>query len=464
MQPVPQINLNDQINLDQKRYSRYVCDSRAIPNMIDGLKPVQRRILWTMWNTQARDTFTKTVKVTGLVMGYHPHGDASISDALCQMAQQFTFANNYSLVSGDGTFGDVLDPKAIASSRYTEVKLSHFAKDVGLFESIPDLDYVPNYDATSKEPVFFVPKIPTLLLNPILGIATGFRCNIPGHRLTDVAKVMIAFLQKQQQQKNPSSLRQKTLLIPWYRGFKGVSRFEKDEQDNVSYTTGFGFHQKDGIFTLVSAPQGWNREKTILYLEDIVSQNFLPLRGYKDLSRDTYQIEFVCKRGATLTLKKLQDVCNKTNKEVIVQNVITPSGKLMEKNNFDLITEFIDCRKEHLKKRFKRLSALEKETIDKHKELIRFIGEKWPARIHTIANKRTLESNLQQKKFYFYEWLSGLAVYRMTQDEIKKAQKTIDIAKKEYETYRNLYSKEEHLTAFMIKEIRRLAKKWDADT
>ena len=104
---------------------------------------------------------------------------------------------------------------------------------------------------------------------------------------------------------------------------------------------------------------------------------------------------------------------------------------------------------------------MEKETIDKHKELIRFIGEKWPARIHTIANKRTLEKNLQQKKFYFYEWLSGLAVYRMTQDEIKKAQKTIATAKKEYETYRNLYNKKEHLTAFMIKEIRNLAKKWD---
>ena len=158
---------------------------------------------------------------------------------------------------------------------------------------------------------------------------------------------MIAFLQ-QQQQKKPS-LRQKNLLHPWYRGFKGVSRLEKDEQHNISYTTGFGFQQKDNTFTLVSAPQGWNREKTILYLEDIISQNLLPLRGYKDHSRDTYQIELVCKRGTNLTLKKLQEVCNKTNKEAIVQNVITPSGKLMEKNNFDLITEFIDYRRGHLK-------------------------------------------------------------------------------------------------------------------
>ena len=134
----------DQVNLDQKRYSRYVCDSRAIPNEIDGMKPVQRRILWTMWNSVAKNSFTKTVKVAGLAMGYHPHGDVSIQDAISSMTQNFTFANNYPLIQGEGTFGDVLDPKAIASPRYTEVKLSEFAKDVGLFESIQDIEYISN--------------------------------------------------------------------------------------------------------------------------------------------------------------------------------------------------------------------------------------------------------------------------------------------------------------------------------
>ena len=178
-QSLNQVSFIDQVNLDQKRYSRYVCDSRAIPNEIDGLKPVQRRILWTMWNSVARQNYTKTVKVAGLVMGYHPHGDSSILDAISAMAQQFTFANNYALVSGDGTFGDVLDPKAIASPRYTEVRISQFAIDAGFFESIPDIDYVQNYDETTEEPVFFVPKIPTVLLNPISGIATGFRSSLP---------------------------------------------------------------------------------------------------------------------------------------------------------------------------------------------------------------------------------------------------------------------------------------------
>ncbi|KPA31266.1 DNA gyrase/topoisomerase IV, A subunit [Leptospira interrogans] len=127
----PKRPFEDQVNDDQRKYSRYVCDSRAIPHEIDGLKPVQRRILWAMWNSDARNRYTKTVKVAGLAMGYHPHGDKSIQDALSQMAQDFTFANNIPLVSGEGTFGDVLDPSAIASPRYTEVKLSDFVKDLG---------------------------------------------------------------------------------------------------------------------------------------------------------------------------------------------------------------------------------------------------------------------------------------------------------------------------------------------
>lgn len=136
----PKRPFEDQVNDDQRKYSRYVCDSRAIPHEIDGLKPVQRRILWAMWNSDARNRYTKTVKVAGLAMGYHPHGDKSIQDALSQMAQDFTFANNIPLVSGEGTFGDVLDPSAIASPRYTEVKLSDFVKDLGFFESLPDID------------------------------------------------------------------------------------------------------------------------------------------------------------------------------------------------------------------------------------------------------------------------------------------------------------------------------------
>ena len=177
----------EQVDSDQLKYSRYVCDSRAIPNAIDGLKPVQRRILWTMLQSKAKDHFTKTTKVAGMVMAYHPHGNASIEDAIASMVQGHVFANNYPLLEGEGTFGDALDPKAIASARYTEVRLSSFAHDIGLFEELPDISFLPNYDETEKEPVYFCPKLPLILLNPTLGIATGFRCNFPGRKINDVA-------------------------------------------------------------------------------------------------------------------------------------------------------------------------------------------------------------------------------------------------------------------------------------
>ncbi len=176
---LPRNTFENQVNDDQCKYSRYVCDSRAIPQEIDGLKPVQRRILWTMWNSNARNHFTKTVKVAGLTMGYHPHGDRSITDAIAAMTQEFPFSNNFALVQGEGTFGDILDPNAIASPRYTEVRLSPFAKDVGLFESLEDIEYIPNYDETDKEPIFFCAKIPLVLINPIQGIAR-FSLQYPG--------------------------------------------------------------------------------------------------------------------------------------------------------------------------------------------------------------------------------------------------------------------------------------------
>ena len=445
------LDLSEQIHLDQRRYSRYVCDSRAIPNVIDGLKPVQRRILWTMWNSKARDHHTKTVKVAGLVMGYHPHGDASIQEALSQMAQEFTFANNYSLISGDGTFGDVLDPKAIASPRYTEVKISDFAKDMGLFESIPDLDYVPNYDATSKEPVFFVPRVPILLLNPIIGIATGFSCNIPGHRFRDVAESTLGVIQNKAIQS----------IQPWYKDFHGYSDYTQNDKGKYVYKTGFCIQKKDHGYYLTGAPQGWNREKTILYLEDILAENAIGLKGYIDHSRSQYQIELVFKRAAHFTLNDIKQTFSKTNQEVIIQNVITSKGKLIEQSNEDIIFEFVGCRRTHLKKRFQRLAKLEKQKIDKHNELIRFIQEKWYQKVTQFQNKKELETILQHARFIHYEWLSELALYRMTLEEVSKCKTLITEAKKQYKHYKSLYSNQALLDAFMIKEITSLIHKWD---
>ena len=364
-QDFPKVLFEDQVNDDQRKYSRYVCDSRAIPHEIDGLKPVQRRILWAMWNSDARNRHTKTVKVAGLAMGYHPHGDKSIQDALSAMAQDFTFANNIPLVHGEGTFGDVLDPNAIASPRYTEVKLSDFAKDLGFFEGLADIDYVKNYDETEDEPIHFVGKVPIVLLNQIQGIATGFRCFIPAHKLSDIVESQIAYLKTGKPKK----------IKPWYKGYGGEVRVATNENGSeIMYTT-FGFKWEGESLFLTHAPQTWNRDKVVALLEDMIEKKDNWLKDYIDSSSQTFKIELVYKKGEKPTEKDIKALFNKENLDTLSFNVITHEGRLKNHKQEEIIKRFCDFRKTHLIRRFKRLAGLEQEKIDRNSELIRFINE-----------------------------------------------------------------------------------------
>lgn len=443
----------DQVNLDQQKYSRYVCDSRAIPHEIDGLKPVQRRILWAMWNSSSRNNYTKTVKMAGLAMAYHPHGDKSIQDALSTMAQDFPFANNYPLIAGEGTFGDILDPQAIASPRYTEVRISEFARDVGFFESLPDIDYVTNYDETDQEPTFFFGKIPVVLLNNVMGIATGFRCNMPGHRLSDVVDSMIHYLKK----KKPLP------LDPWYKNYRGHITMGQNNNGDPTLTTHFGFDISDGgkAVTLVAAPQNWNRSKVVDYLEDIIGDKESPLRDYNDYSTSQYQIELEFKRGFKATEQTLAEIFSRTNSETLAHNVITVEGTLQNHPPESIIRRFCDYRKKHLIRRFTRLAELEQEKIARNSELIRFIKEEWNLRVTKIKSKADFENQLKKSKFVYFEWLAGIPVYRMTIDEVRKCEQAIVEAKEQYRWFRKLVREDKALTGFMIEEISELKEKWD---
>jgi DNA gyrase subunit A len=444
-------SFEEQVHDDQRKYSRYVCDSRAIPHEIDGLKPVQRRILWAMWNSDAKNRYTKTVKVAGLTMAYHPHGDRSIQDALSQMAQDFAFANNYPLVSGEGTFGDVLDPSAIASPRYTEVKISDFARDVGLFESLPDIDYVKNYDETEEEPVHFVAKVPLILLNGIQGIATGFRCFIPAYRLTHVVDSMTSYLKT----KRPLPLK------PWYKGYGGDIRMTQNESGSTILTTTFAFRRENDTLFLTDAPQGWNREKVITYLDDLAENREGWFRGYTDHSSQTFRIELHHKRGESPTEKEIRGLISKENNETLSYNVITHDGFLQHHPPERIIKRFTDFRKLHLIRRFKRLATLESEKVDRNSELIRFIKEKWNEKVTTIKSKSEFEDRLKKAKFQYFEWLAGIPVYRMTLEEVRKCEEAIVEAKTKFTEYTGLYKEDKKLTHFMIAELIELKERWD---
>lgn len=181
----------------QSRYLNYalsVITSRALPDVRDGLKPVQRRILFTMWqqNLTADAKHRKCAKVVGDVMGsYHPHGDAALYETLVRMAQPFSL--RYPLVDGSGNFGS-LDGDAAAAMRYTECRLARISDE--LLEEI-DADTVPfrpNYDATKTEPTVLPSRLPNLLVNGATGIAVGMATSIPPHNLTEVCTALVKLL------------------------------------------------------------------------------------------------------------------------------------------------------------------------------------------------------------------------------------------------------------------------------
>ncbi|MCH8049173.1 DNA gyrase subunit A [Patescibacteria group bacterium] len=175
-------------------YAMSVIISRALPDVRDGLKPVQRRILYAMWTIGLRASarFRKSAHVIGEVMSkYHPHGDASIYEAMVRMAQDFSYRQP--LVRGQGNFGS-MDGDAAAAMRYTEAKLESIAESLLMDIEKDTVDFRPNYDGSQKEPSVLPAKLPNLLLNGTLGIAVGMATNIPPHNLRELCNAILMLI------------------------------------------------------------------------------------------------------------------------------------------------------------------------------------------------------------------------------------------------------------------------------
>src|SRR5260221_6922306 len=179
----------------RRRYLNYalsVITSRALPDVRDGLKPVQRRIIYGMFHDHRLDheaNYQKCAKVVGTIMGqYHPHGDVAIYDALVRMAQDFSL--RYPLVDGHGNFGS-LDGDSAAAMRYTECRLAPLASELLTELAKRTIDYRPNYEGRRFEPIVIPARLPQLLMNGTTGIAVGMATNIPPHNLEELCEALI---------------------------------------------------------------------------------------------------------------------------------------------------------------------------------------------------------------------------------------------------------------------------------
>lgn len=273
------------------RYSMSVIIDRALPDVRDGLKPVHRRILFTMNRDGLRSgaKHRKSATVVGAVMGdYHPHGDASIYDSMVRMAQPW--AMRYTLVNGQGNFGS-MDGDPPAAMRYTEAKMMRLADEILEDIDKETVDFRDNYDSRLQEPVVLPAKLPNLLLNGQLGIAVGMATNIPPHNLTELVDAELHLID------NPEATVDDLLQFIKGPDFPTGGVIYGKDSIRTAYATGRGGVITRGVAEIVDnvkgrgqiiiseIPYGLNKESLVLKIAELV--NTKKLGGVRDIRDET---------------------------------------------------------------------------------------------------------------------------------------------------------------------------------
>ncbi len=285
-------------------YAMSVIVSRALPDVRDGLKPVHRRILYSMHELGLTNSakFRKSAMIVGDVLGkYHPHGDSAVYDAMVNLAQGFK--TRYPLVFGQGNFGSI-DGDSAAAYRYTEAKMSKISSEILRDLEKETVDFVPNFDSTRKEPAVFPSTIPTLLLNGTLGIAVGMATKIPPHNLREVMDALVYLVD------NKDSTTED--LFKFIKGpdfpTGGVVFNEKDIIR--ASATGRGgvvvrgeaeiIEQKSGAYQIIitSIPYQVNKAEMIIKMADLVKEKKIEgIRDIRDESTEDIRVVLDLKSG-----------------------------------------------------------------------------------------------------------------------------------------------------------------------
>lgn len=303
---IKSINVADEMSKSFLDYSMSVIISRALPDIRDGLKPSQRRVLYAMHNDLSLSpgkAHLKCARIVGDTMGkYHPHGDSSIYTTLVNMAQPWTMRET--LIDGQGNFGSV-EGDAAAAMRYTEARLTHLGSAMMTDLEKETVDTQPTYDETRHEPVVLPASIPNLLINGGTGIAVGMATNIPAHNLGEVIDGVCARIDNpritideiKQYIKGPDFAGECEI-----RGFKGIDSYFHTGRGSIKMRGNMEVDEKASgvsIITITHVPHGVNRAVLQQRIAELVREKVLTdISGMRDLSDEQTRIEITLKRDA----------------------------------------------------------------------------------------------------------------------------------------------------------------------
>lgn len=398
-----EVPLAEIVKEEYRTYQIYTLMDRAIPYLRDGLKPGQRRILYTLYRNQSKGLI-KVSAATGLVLTLHPHGPASIESTIVNLAQDYTFSNNYPLIDKKGYFGERMET-APAAGRYIECKLAKIAEYL-LFDDMNQVEMIPNYDETVMEPVSLLPKLPLMLLNGSEGIGTGFSSSIPSFHHKDIVNSMIQIVQTGKPKK----------INPYVHNYT-----EKIISEKGKYIFPMRIEEIDGKICITELPRGYDATKTYRYLTKYIDNDYI--KDFIDSTVDNkVHIELIFKRGQQPSVEEVIKKMGATSSLSPNYTLISEKGVKIFKKPEEILEIFTAQRLEVVKKRYELLSEDYKKRIKQNNEIIKFIKNKEYEVATKSANRKTFVEYLGKKKYTFSDYLADMPIYRMTKEEVKKRQ------------------------------------------
>jgi DNA gyrase subunit A len=487
------INIEEEMRRSYLDYSMSVIIGRALPDARDGLKPVHRRVLYTLseMGLEHNKKYTKCAKVVGQAMGvYHPHGDSAIYDTLVRMAQPFSL--RYPLVDGQGNFGSV-DGDPPAAMRYTECRMMRIAGEMLADIDMETVDFTPNYDESTFEPTVLPTRIPNLIVNGSSGIAVGMATNIPPHNLTEVVNAAIELV------KNPSAGLAEVLKHVQGPDFPtGGFLYGKSGIPNA-YKTGRGrFMMRAKVATenltkeklaiiVTEIPYQVNKSKLIERIAELVTDKIVDdISDVRDESdRDGMRIVIELKRGAQPEI-----VLNQLYKHTQMQESFSMiflavlNGQPRELGLDQAIRCFIDHRIDVVQRRTVYLlrKAREREHIlegykialdnlDTVIRIIRASGSRVEARenLYAWGKGKEIVLNLDRERLPHEEKgltlrqidaILELQLYRLTQLSIDELLNELKQVRERIAEYESILASEKKLRAVIVKELEEVRDKY----
>lgn len=454
-------------------YSKYIIQDRAIPDVRDGLKPVQRRILYSMYkehNTYDKP-YRKSAKTVGDVIGnYHPHGDSSIYDAMVRMSQDWKIRMPY--IDMHGNNGSI-DGDSPAAYRYTEARLSKISN-----EMIKDIDkdtveFAPNFDDSITEPTVLPTRFPALLVNGATGISAGYATNIPPHNLTEVIDATIKRIDNSE-----STLEELMEIVKGpdfptgaiVEGKKGIEDAYKTGKGRVIVTSKTSFEEKSGKTTLIitEIPYEVNKALLVKKIDDIrIDKKIEGIAEVRDESEKDIRIAIDLKKDA--------------NKELVL-NYLLKNTEMQSSYNFNMITivnrrpkqlgliGILDAFIQHQKEIIIRRTNFDLTTAEKRFHIVEglikclAILDEVIKVIRQSKNKSDAEENLVKEFGFTIDQAKAIVIlqlYRLTNTDVIELENELENLRKKIKALKAILENEETLKYVMKKELEQVKEEYN---